>query len=143
MEKTPSYLISKSSKFQKLNIILVSIVIGVIFILYLMSASRAPESDNIGIIFVPVILFTIYGPAFSFICGLIESIVIKTLLNVNGLSKSKDNGYFSVFMGTQPSLFKFSGLAGLCILIMFGVMGGIRCLRFMIYLPFWALEYLF
>ena len=130
-------IITKANKYKRLNWIAASVVMGAIFCLYIVSASRARESDNVGIIVVPFILLTIWGPAVSFACGLIETRKIRQSSN------SGDKGYFSVFMSTQPFLFKVSGGIGLVLLI-FGILKlGLKEFLEIPLFPFWALKYLF
>jgi len=125
------------NSYRKWNVLAAYLAMVMIFIVYIVSAGRAHESDNVGIIVVPFILLTIWGPAVSFACGLIETRKIRQSSN------SGDKGYFSVFMSTQPFLFKVSGAIGLVLLI-FGILKlGLKEFLEIPLFPFWALKYLF
>jgi hypothetical protein len=116
---------------------------GGIFAFYIASASRAPTSDNVGICFVPLILVTIYGPAVSLICGLVQLAMSKRSPVANG------EGWFpwmreikKEVMATQPGFFKLCGTLGLLLLILITLGVGPKGLL-VVFLPFWAWEYFF
>ena len=130
-------LTTQVNSYRKWNVLAACLTMVMIFILYIVSAGRAPESDNIGVVLIPFILLTIWGPAVSFACGLIETGRIRQSSN------TEDKGYFSVFMSTQSLLFKVSGPIGLVLLIFGIVMLGLKAFLEIPLFPFWALKYLF
>ena len=125
-----------ANQYRKRNSRVAIVAMVSIFSLYIASASRAPESDNVGMIVVPFVLLTMWGPAVSLVCGFIEVAKIKRF------SQDSNVGYFPVLMATQPLLFKVSGVIGFVLLIFsMPVTGGMGLL--LLLFPFWALEYLF
>jgi len=130
-------LTTEVNSYRKWNALAACLAMVMIFIVYIVSAGRAPESDNIGIIVVPLILLTIWGPAVSVVCGLIETARIRQSSNAG------DKGYFSVFMSTQSLLFKVSGAIGLVLLIFSMLRLGLKEFLEIPLFPFWALKYLF
>jgi len=124
------------NQYRKWNKRTAIVAMVIIFSLYIASASQAHESDNVGMIVVPLILLTVWGPAVSLICGFIEVAKIKRS------SKGSHEGYFSVLMATQPQLFKVSGVIGLVLLILSVLGAGVMGLLLPLF-PFWALKYLF
>lgn len=130
-------LTTEVNSYRKWNVLAACLAMVMIFIVYIVSAGRAPESDNIGIIVVPFILLTIWGPAVSFACGLIETRRIRQSSNSGG------KGYFSVFMSIQSLLFKVSGAIGLVLLIFVILKLGLKGFLEILLFPFWALKYLF
>jgi hypothetical protein len=130
-------LAAEVNSYRKWNAVAACLAMVMIFIVYIASSGRAPESDNIGVIVVPLILLTIWGPAVSVACGLLETARIRQSSNAS------DKGYFSVFMSTQSRFFKVSGAIGLVLLI-FGMLKlGLKEFLEIPLFPFWALEYLF
>jgi hypothetical protein len=108
----------------------------IIFALYVLSANRAPDSDNVGMVFVPFVLITMWGPVTSFVCGLLEA---TKALHSPGVG---NRGYISLFLATQPRLFLICGAIGAIVQILVVRAAGWEGLMLPL-CPFWAMGYLF
>lgn len=101
-----------------------------IFAIYIISASRAPYSDNIGVLLVPPILLFLHGPLISFIYAWVQA--SKRIPNTELYNNFTD----AIFSRMSP-IFILFGVFGLIILVLSTFMCGF-CGISMIFFPFWA-----
>ncbi|OGB92736.1 MAG: hypothetical protein A2Z31_10115 [candidate division NC10 bacterium RBG_16_65_8] len=129
----------RDDSYRILNGRIAYVAMAIIFLVYAASAGRAPLSDNVGVIVVPIVLFLTWGPAVSLLCGLIQAALLKRS------GQAADKSYLRVVASTQPPLFVACGKIGLVLLalnIVIVVASGQYGLWLPL-LPFWAIEYLF
>lgn len=132
------FIRARTAKYRRLNVIVSVVAMGGIFAFYIVSASRAPSSDNVGIVFVPLILVTIYGPLVSLICGLTQVTRSRGSPVANGMGWLKE--IKKEVMVTQPVFFKICGIVGFLLLILVTLRVGPKGLQVILF-PFWAWEY--
>lgn len=135
------FVAKRTARSRRTNVIVSAVVMGGTFAFYIASASRAPTSDNVGIIFVPLILVTMYGPAASLISGLVQVAMSKRSPVANGMRWLPQlRGLAKEVMVTQPLFFKICGILGLLLLALFTLRAGQEGLG-VVFFPFWAWEY--
>lgn len=114
------------------NAILTTLVVIAIFLFYVVGASLAADSDNVGMVIFPPIILFIYGPLVSLIYATIQTNRSRFFPEDSG------NWFYRVFKRT-PIIFRVVGILGIAITLYFIFSEGIWILL----LFFWPLEYLF
>jgi hypothetical protein len=115
-------------------------IVVAIGIVYLVSAAHAPVSDNIGVVLVPIILLTIYGPAVSGFAGIVEVIYLRRT------GRAEDQHFVNIWKSTQPPylLQALRWGIGLWVFVgLFATLAGESIGWLLPLFPFWALQYLF
>lgn len=107
-----------------------------IFAIYIISANQAPDSDNVGMLIMPVLLPTIHGPLIS--------LIYASVMTYNDRMYSvPTNHVFRDVLRRIPILFRLTGFVGLAfslyIAFAYSILGVVELLFF----PFWAVEYAF
>ncbi len=123
-------------KYKRQNTIVTTIVMIIIFGVYLYSSSRAPYSNNVGIFIAPLVIFIIYGPLASFTYAIIRAFQLRVSIKENFWS------FVNIVFEQVPRVFQISGLFGLIAIFIISVLGGPMVFE-MILFPFWAVEFLF
>ena len=101
-----------------------------IFAVYFYSVSRASQSDNIGVLLIPLLVPVFHGSIISLLIAFAEAFI-------NG------SGTWRIMFKRMPILFRLTGIFSLAISIYITFAYSISGVFQLLLFPFWAVEYIF